>query len=63
MMNRIFSRMMKLAACGVGATVLAASCATDLRDAVAIGAMDYVTGATTELLGELINLSGAAAVD
>lgn len=58
-MNRIFPRLVKFAACGVGATVLAASCATDLRDAVAVGAMDYVTGATTELLGSLLNLTAA----
>lgn len=48
-----------MAAVALGSTVLATSCATDLRDAVTTGAIDYVTAATTEVLASLLDFSAA----
>jgi hypothetical protein len=37
----------------------AASCSTDFRDAVVGGALDFVSGSVTELLGRLIPVVSA----
>jgi hypothetical protein len=38
-----------------GGTMLAAtSCSTDMRDAVMAGALDYITGTTSGLIGALV---------
>lgn len=50
------NRMMKwLMLAGLSApTLTAMNCATDFRDAVLSGAIDYVTGTTTALLEQFI---------
>lgn len=58
-MHRTMNRLTRMAAVALGSTVLATSCATDLRDAVTTGAIDYVTAATTEVLASLLDFSAA----
>lgn len=60
-MKRTANRLTRLAACALGSTVLASACAADLRDAVTTGTIDFVTGTTTEVLGSLLDFSGASA--
>lgn len=48
------SKMAMVAA--VGCSLAVTSCAVDLRDAVLTGALDYVSGTTTQLLSQLIIL-------
>ncbi|MBI4719336.1 MAG: hypothetical protein HY763_16190 [Planctomycetes bacterium] len=47
-----------LLALGAGGALIAGTCTVDLRDAVVTGAMDYVSGTTTEILSSLITAPG-----
>jgi hypothetical protein len=42
-----------------GAAVLGSSCAVNLRDAVVSGALDFVSGSTSNLLSSLLSLTPA----
>jgi hypothetical protein len=42
-----------------GTTLLGASCATNIRDAILGGALDFVSGSTSSLLSSLLPLVSA----
>jgi len=43
-----------------GSTLWGSACMTSVRDAVVGGAMDFVAGNTTNILGQLLPVSGDA---
>lgn len=58
-MKRMTNRLARLVACVLSSTMLASACAADLRDAVTTGAIDFITGTTTEVLSSLLDFSAA----
>ncbi len=57
-MKRCISLGLRLLLCATGCSLAATSCALDIRDAFVSGALDYVSGTTTQLLSQLIILPG-----
>lgn len=61
-MKRIMSLGLRLVLCAAGCSLTATSCAVDFRDALVVGAMDYISGTTTQLLSQLIILPDDAII-
>jgi len=57
-MKRCMSLALRLLIGTAGCSLAATSCALDIRDAFVSGALEYVSGTTTQLLSQLIILPG-----